>query len=301
MSLSPTSEKPNTPQDDDADDVDFDSGSSAARVRSVGQIIQALRRQAGLTQAELGERIGYGEEMVSKVERGIRIPRPEFIDNAERVLDAHGVLAALKDELSRASYSGVLRKVHQEEATATAIHAYDTHVVNALLQTEDYMRAVLGMRTPPLAAREIDRRITARLERQQVIHRDRPPVMSFVMEESLLRRPYGGRHILRDQLHHLAAIGHLPHVDIQVMPLDQEHHAGIAGPFTLMDTRKHTRNAYVEAQGMRIHTERDRVPHLDATYSRIRAQAMPPRESLRFIRKLLLEEERVARQEAPPV
>ncbi len=190
MNPTATSATSQTLSDDDADDVDFGSGSSATLLRSVGQIIAALRRQAGLTQTELGERIGYGEEMVSKVERGIRIPRPEFIDNAARVLnDQAGVLTALKDELSRARYSDLLRKVHQEEAHATAIHAYDTHVVNTLLQTEDYMRAVLSMRTPPLATGEIDRRVTARLERQQVLHRDRPPVMSFVMEESLLRRP----------------------------------------------------------------------------------------------------------------
>lgn len=146
------------------------------------------------------------------------------------------------------------------------------------------------MQTPPLATAEIDRRVTTRLQRQQVIHRDRPPVMSFVMEEALLRRPCGGGHVLRDQLHHLAVIGCLPHIDLQVMPLDQEQHAGIAGPFTLMDTRKHTRNAYVEAQGMRIHTERDRVPHLDATYSRIRAQALSPRASLDFVKKILHEQ-----------
>ncbi len=274
---------------DTGDDVDIDSGSSVTLLRSVGQIIAALRRQAGLTQAELGERIGYGEEMVSKVERGIRIPRPEFLDNTARALgDRAGVLAALKDELARARYSDFLHRVHQEEAHATAVHAYDTHVVNALLQTEGYMRAVLGMHTPPLAEGEIDRRVTTRLERQQVIHRDRPPVMSFVMDESLLRRPYGGRSVLRDQLHHLAQLGQLPHVDLQVMPLDQDHHAGIAGPFTLMDTQKHTRNAYVEAHGMRIHTERDRVRDLDATYSRIRAQALSPRDTQDFIEQLLL-------------
>ena len=290
MTSSPTLNALHTPEKaavDDIGDVDIDSGSNAAFVRSVGRMIQALRMGAGLTQTELGERIGYGEEMVSKVERGIRIPRAEFIDNAERVLDAHGVLAAMKDELSRASYSGILTKVLREEANAVAIHSYDTHVLNALLQTEDYMRALFTMQTPPLPAREIDQRVTTRLSRQQVIHRDRAPVMSFVMDESLLRRPYGGRDVLRGQLHHLAALGHLPHVDLQVMPLDQEHHAGITGPFTLMDTRKHTRNAYVEVQGMRVHTERDRVRDLDATYGRLRAQALSPRDTLVFIEDLL--------------
>lgn len=38
------------------------------------------REAAGLRQAELGAAIGYGEEMVSSVERGRRIPRPDFLD-----------------------------------------------------------------------------------------------------------------------------------------------------------------------------------------------------------------------------
>ncbi len=212
---------------DGVDDVDIDSGNSVTLLRSVGRIIAALRRQAGLTQAELGERIGYGEEMVSKVERGIRIPRPEFIDGAERVLkDRAGVLAALKEELSRASYSDILRGVHREEAQAVRIHAYDTYVLNALLQTEDYTRAVLGMRTPPLPGREVEQRVTARLQRQQVVHRDIPPVKSF------------------------------------------------------------------EVHGMRVHTERDRVPDLDTTYSRIRAQALSSRDTLTLIAELLTEDER---------
>ncbi len=287
MTSTTASETPHTPHTQNVDDVDIDSGSSATFLRSVGKIIAALRRQAGLTQAELGVRIGYGEEMVSKVERGIRIPKPEFIDNAARVLNDHaGVLAAFKDELTRVRYADILGKVHAEEAHAVSIHAYDTHVVNALLQTEDYMGALLTMRTPPLPVAAIQHRVTAGLRRQQVLHRDPPPIVSFVMDETLLRRPYGGVAVLRAQLEHLAALARLPHVDLQVMPLDQEHHAGIDGPFTLMDTRKHTRNAYVEVQGMRIHTERDRVRDLEATYSRLRAQALSPQDTLGHLEKL---------------
>ena len=292
MSATPTSTSlaPHTPRphDDLGEEGDVDTGSSTSLLRSAGRLIQALRNQAGLTQAEFGQRIGYGEEMVSKVERGIRIPRAEFLDNADRALNAHGVLTAMKDELSRATYSGILRNVHQEEAHATAIHAYDTHVLNALLHTEDYMRALFTMHTPPLPAKAIQQRITARLVRQQVLRREPvPPIMSFVIDEAVLRRPYGGNDVLRGQLEHLIQVGQLPHIDLQVMPLDQEHHAGAAGPFTLMDTRKHTRNAYIEIQGLRIHAEQDRVRDLEATYSRIRAQALPPKDTLHFIEKLL--------------
>ena len=287
--MSSFSETPHTPhEDDDVDDVEFEAESSTPFLRSVGALIQALRNQADLTQAEFGRRIGYGTEMVSKVERGVRIPKPPFIDNAERVLNAHGVLASLKEELDRASYAGTQRSIYREEARSTAIHAYDTHVVNALLQTEPYMRALFTMQTPPLAAGTVEERVAARLDRQKIFHREpAPPVTSFVMDEALLCRPFGGRDVLRGQLERLLELGRLPHVDLQVMPLGQEDNAGIGGPFTLMDTRKQTRIAYIEVQNTRIHTDRHRIRDLETTYSRIRAQALSPKDTLVFIEKLL--------------
>jgi len=293
MTFPPTPEDPHTPhtpQDDDADDVEFDGGSSTPLVRSVGSLIQALRKQADLTQVEFGLRIGYGEEMVSKVERGIRIPRAQFLDNSDRVLNAHGVLSAFKEEMRHATYSGANRSVHKDEAKAVGVHAYDTHVINALLQTEDYMRALFTLQTPPLSAEALEERVSARLGRQQIFHREpAPPVMSFVMDEALLRRPYGGERVLRGQLKHLLHLGQLPHVDLQVMPLDQEDNAGISGPFTLMDTLKKTRIAYVEIQHTRVHTDRHRIRDLESTYGRIRAQALSPRTTLHFIESLLNE------------
>ncbi len=276
-------------QHDDADDVDYDGGGSTPLLGSVGRIIAAFRKQAGLTQGEFGELIGYGDEMVSKVERGIRIPRPEFLDNADRVLNAHGVLSAMKEEIARASYTDIQRSLHQEEAQATGIHTYDTLVLHPLLQTEDYMRAVFAMRTPPLPATAVDQRVATRLERQNLLHRDPAPLASFVIDEALLRRPYGGNDVLRAQLKHLLELGHLPHIDLQVMPLNQEDNAGIGGPFTLLDTRKQTRIAFTEVQNTRIHTERDRIRHLDTIYGRIRAQALSPKQTLHLIEELLTE------------
>lgn len=112
--------------------------------------------------------------------------------------------------------------------------------------------------------------------------------MSFVLEETLLRRPIGGRSVLRGQLEHLLLLGRKRNVEIQVMPTDREDHAGLAGPLTLLETERQRRMAYVEVQGVsRLITDRKRVREIEAQYGIIRAQALTPRESLGFIEKVL--------------
>ncbi|GAA3377366.1 hypothetical protein GCM10020367_52770 [Streptomyces sannanensis] len=112
--------------------------------------------------------------------------------------------------------------------------------------------------------------------------------MSFVIEESVLRRRIGGKTVQRGQLEQLLLVGQQRNVEIQVMPLDREDHAGLSGPFTLMETSDNRRVGYVEVQNVsRLHTERKLVRELEAQYGIIRAQALTPRESLAFVEKLL--------------
>jgi hypothetical protein len=72
------------------------------------------------------------------------------------------------------------------------------------------------------------------------------------------------------------------------MPLDREENAGLAGPFTLIETKAGRRIAYVEVQNVsHVHSERHLVRGLEVKYGILRAQALTPQESLRFVEKLL--------------
>lgn len=118
-------------------------------LRCFGRQMKLFREAAGLTQAELGARAGYGEAQIAAVEQGRRIPKPELIDAVDRAVGAGGVLSAMKDEVARARYPSFFRRYAQLESQATQLHAYDSHVVKGLLQTEDYARAVFEMWRPP--------------------------------------------------------------------------------------------------------------------------------------------------------
>lgn len=75
---------------------------AGAVMRTVVRQLKLWREAAGLTQAEFGAAIGYGEEQVSSVERGRRIPRPEYLDAADRVLNAEGKISAMKRDVAEA-------------------------------------------------------------------------------------------------------------------------------------------------------------------------------------------------------
>jgi hypothetical protein len=226
--------------------------------------------------------------MVASVELGRRIPKPDFIDRADAVLEAGGLLAVMKEEVGRARYPAFFRDAAKLEAEAVELHVYANQAVPGLLQTEEYARAVFGVLRPPLDDVVVDERVAARLARQEIFHRKPSPLMSFVIDESVLRRPVGGWSILRGQLEHVLLVSRIRHVEVQVMPLDREENAGMAGPFTLIETDEGRRIAYVEVQNAsRVHSDREPVRALEAKYGTLRAQALTPRESLAYVEKLL--------------
>ncbi|WP_328468307.1 helix-turn-helix domain-containing protein [Streptomyces sp. NBC_00448] len=269
------------------EEQDWDEGATDI-LKTVGKQVKLWRERAGLKQAELGARIGYSEELVSSVERGRRAPKPEFLVAADEVVGAGGMLAAFTEDVERARYPKKVRDLARLEADAVELCGYAGTVMHGLLQTEDYARALYRMRRPVMDDDIIETNISARMDRQGIFGRRPAPFISFVQEEATLRRPVGGRSVLRGQLEHLLEIGRLRHVEIQVMPTALEDHAGLSGPFQLIVPRVGPKVGHVEVQQFsRVVSDQKEVRRLDALYGIIRAQALTPRESLAFIEKVL--------------
>ncbi|MEW2300989.1 helix-turn-helix transcriptional regulator [Streptomyces sp. NPDC006655] len=266
-----------------------DDEEAAAALRTIGRVIKKSRERRGLTQAELAAAIGYSEEQVSSVERGRRAPSEQFLEAADHALDAGGVIVGLKEDVEEARYPKKVRDLAKLEAEAVEICAYDNSVVNGLLQTEEYQLAVFGSRRPAFTECEVERLVTARLARQRIIDgKQTTPAFNFVHDEAALRRPVGGRMVLRQQLERLLEVGQMRNVEIQVLPLDREDNAGLDGPFHLLRLNKGATVAHSDIQLVsRLTSDRKEVQILELRYGIIRAQALPPRESLAFIEKLL--------------
>jgi transcriptional regulator with XRE-family HTH domain len=267
------------PEDDEAGGV----------MRTVIRQLKLWRESAGMTQAEFGAAIGYGQELVSSVERGRRIPRPEYLDAADVALGAGGKIAALKEDVAEARYPKKVRDVKRLEAEAVEICSYNNSVIDGLLQTEEYARAVFSSRRPPFTEEELEQQVAARLARQEILDSSTAlPVFNFVQCESTLRRPYGGRMVMRKQLEQLLQLGGLRNVDIQVMPLGREGNAGVDGPLRVLRLKDGTTVGYNEVQLIsRAIADPKLVQILEIRYGIIRAQALNPQESLAFIEKML--------------
>ncbi|MFF9981919.1 helix-turn-helix domain-containing protein [Streptomyces erythrochromogenes] len=261
---------------------------SGAVIATVGRQLKMWREAAGLDRTTFGERMGYGANLIYKIERGARIPRQEFLDKADEVLGAGGKIAAMKADVERARYPKKVRDLAKLESQAVEIGSYDNVVVTGLLQTEAYARALFGLRRPGFSEGEVERLVAARLARQEILRRHPAPLLTVVQEEAVLRRPIGGKMVLRGQLEHLLEVGRLRSVEIQVMPMVVEEHSGLGASFTVMRLKDGTTVGHNEVQlASRLITEPKEVQILDMRYGMIRAQALTPRESLTFIEKVL--------------
>ncbi len=145
--------------------------------RAVGKQVKLLRERAELTQRELGDRLGYSEDLVSSLERGRRTPQREFLEAADELLQARGLLKATAEDVEKARakarvrHPAWFRDYARLEAQAVEINDYSCHDIPGLLRSERRIRALYEMRKPLLDEETIEQRITSRLARQDIISR----------------------------------------------------------------------------------------------------------------------------------
>jgi Domain of unknown function (DUF5753)/Helix-turn-helix domain len=209
--------------------------------------LRRLREKQHITCEEAGEVIRGSHSKISRMELGrVRFRRRDVAD----LLSFYGVTSEDEQEamLSLAeranepgwwhSYSDILPNwfevyIGLEEA-ASRIRAYEVQFVPGLLQTEDYARAVTLLGHPSAPGHEVERRVGLRMRRQSLLHSDEPPHLWAVVDEAVLRRPLGGRQVMRRQLEHLREITDLPHVTLQMVPFKLGGHAAAGGPFSIL-------------------------------------------------------------------
>ncbi|MFE5816714.1 helix-turn-helix domain-containing protein [Streptomyces sp. NPDC056479] len=288
MSVEADTGRLKTEADEPGWEVDPDDEWGVAVIATVGRQLKLRREAVGMRAAEFGSAVGYGEDLVYKIEGGKRIPRQEYLDRADEVLGAGGLIAATWEDVQKVRYPKKVRALRDMEAKAVELQLYDPLNIHGLLQTAEYARGLLLMRRPAYAADEVERYTAARVARKTVFERDPAPELSFVLEEWTLRRPLGGRAVLRCQLEHLLELGQLRNVELQVMPMDREEHAGVDGGIEVLKFADGSAvgRSPVVANGRPV-SEPRQLRILELRYGIIRAQALTPRESTAFIEQLL--------------
>ncbi len=163
---------------------------------------------------------------------------------------------------------------------------YENFVITGLFQTEDYARAVLRAGQQP---EKLERLVAARMERQEVLRRDEPIVITALLDASVLRRSFGGREVMRAQLEHLLALSELPCIHLHVVP--EEAELCPEGSFTILCSPGEPDTVYAEMAGGRgrLIDDDGYVAELGILYELIRSKALNAEDSQAAIRKALEE------------
>ncbi|WP_300603334.1 helix-turn-helix transcriptional regulator [Trebonia sp.] len=212
----------------------------------LGGHLRRLREEACITTEHAADAIRGSHSKISRMEHGrVGFKERDIAD----LLTLYGVKAGEEREallkLAREAntpgwwqgYSDTLPHWVEPyfglEAAASFIRNFELQFVPGLLQTEGYARAIMRLGNA-LTAEDVERRVEARLSRQQILNRESPPRLWAVIDEGALCRPMGGSPVMREQVRHLIDMSDHPAVTLQVLPFTAGAHPAMGGPFTIL-------------------------------------------------------------------
>lgn len=222
------------------------SGPTTLRI-ILGGHLRRMRVAAGISRSDAGWEIRSSESKISRMELGrVGLKERDVAD----LLKLYG----LDDDEERERLLALARQANDPgwwhrfgdvlpswfhsyldlEASAQLIRIYELQFVPGLLQTPEYIRAVVQLGRGMIPAEEVERRINLRINRQEVLTRPEPVRVWAVIDEAALRRPIGGTKVIVDQLNHLIDVSQLPNVTLQVVPLAIGGHAATGGSFSIL-------------------------------------------------------------------
>jgi transcriptional regulator with XRE-family HTH domain len=263
--------------------------------------LRRLRDTAKVTIDHVAERLECSASKISRIETGQTGVTPRDVRDMLRIYGVDPEYAETLMQIAREArmkgwwqlYGSVLTGAYVGlEAAADNIQAYEALVVPGLLQTEDYARAMIHAARPDIDAVEIDKRVRVRVSRQSLLSQDDPVDFWVVLDEAVLRRPVGGQSVMRRQLEHLATIGGLPNVTLQILPFGAGAHAGMDGAFTLLRYNDSTTQDLVfaaHAAGGLFLEKEDELQRYAFIFDHLRANALRPEESIGMIAALAKE------------
>ena len=269
----------------------------------LGARLRSLRLAKGVTRDKAGYEIRASESKISRMELGrVSFKERDVVD----LLKLYGVedpgererLLTLAREANTPgwwhSYGDVLSTWFQNyldlEQAAELIRTYEIQFVPGLLQTDAYARAVITLGHGTATAEEIDRRADLRMARKQMLQRDESPRLWAVLDEAVLRRPIGGKEVLREQIESLLAMCAQPSVRLHVIPFESGGHAAAGGAFSILRFPYPDMPdvVYLEHLTSGLYLDkREDVDQYAAAMGRLTIEAEPPARTPDLLRKAL--------------
>jgi uncharacterized protein DUF5753/helix-turn-helix protein len=279
----------------------MDDRQPTVRSRELGEGLRAAMKSAGMGVRDLGRRLDWPHPRVSHLLSGkrggseldvvsvlvacnVRREERERLMGLCRELGTQGWLQQYGSQLPEQ-----LRTYVDHENKATDIWGLQLAIIPGLLQTEDYARAVIR-KSVHAPAQEVEGRVQARLTRQGIFNRYPPPRITYYIHETVLRVVVGSATVMSDQLHHLLRMAVRPRLEIRIIPCAAGAHAGMAGPFMLMEFPSITPLVYLEGDLSAVFLEQqDQIDGYRRILSALATTALGQQESRDLIAALATE------------
>lgn len=213
----------------------------------LGRRLQELREAAGVRREEAAKALRVAPATVRRMEMAevaLKIPYVQVLLALYGVPEAEAnSFVDLAEEANRPGWWQRFHDVLPEwfslyvslEGAARTIRSYEPHFVPGLLQTEDYARAVMEAGTiGQMGGEAIERHVSLRMARQQLLEGDKRPHLWVVMDETVLARPVSiHSHVMREQLDKLLEFSERDHITLQIAEFSDGPHPGTYAPFSL--------------------------------------------------------------------
>ncbi|MEU2621778.1 helix-turn-helix transcriptional regulator [Streptomyces sp. NPDC007157] len=253
-----------------------------------GELLRHYREEALLTQDALARQIPCDRSLVARVEAGTRVPSDSFAKKCDEVLGTGGVLGRLwgrVDWYPQVEHPDWFARRVEMEEKAVALYEYQSMVVPGLLQTPDYVRALLSRRA---GGELLENRVRARLSRQPRYLAEGGPAYIAVLDETCLRHGVGSPVVMRDQCAHLLKVGQLPNIRIQVAPIGHFDFHRPNQPMSLLVLPDGERWIYSESLSRGyFNNDPDAYAEMSRIYDVLRADILSARESAALISDLM--------------
>jgi len=270
----------------------------SVRSRQVSLQLRQLREERGLSGVEVAKALGMSPSKISRLETGSRGLNS---DDVAALLGHYNAPEALRQQILDQVRKSVERGWWQSqgmglpelwqtminfESSATRIQNYEAIVIPGLLQTDEYTEAIIRSINKTLSKSELTNLVASRRARQAVLGRRELQFLA-VLDESALRRPIAESGVMRRQLRHLVDSGERPNVTVRVVPLQAGPHAGLRGPFAIMDFAEEPSLVYIENQSTSMFLdEKEDIAAYRVALGNILNEALDPTESAELIKNL---------------
>ncbi|MGH3980752.1 MAG: helix-turn-helix domain-containing protein [Pseudonocardiaceae bacterium] len=267
------------------------------RRRELGHRLRELRHLLDLTLEQVAGRLMVSTTKISRIESGAR---GVSLRDVRDLCGIYGVSGDEVDRLMALARESKERAWWQEhdlpvttyiglEQTATAISEYSASVVPGLLQTEDYITALIEGMKPKLTADSVRQQVELRLARQRLLSEVGGPQLWVVVDEAALHMMVGGTVVMRGQLDMLTNAARMTNVHLQVMPFEAGAHPGLNSNFIILDLGRRDVSDVVYVEGLLGNIYLERVNDLERyrrIFDQLRAAALSPRQSVQRLQML---------------